>query len=138
MRFGSYATSILSGKTTKDVPEVGIPMLASTGNAADNYSAWSDKFTDFMSNYRSCYTGAPLTYLLRDDDAHKIADSTTYETLDMFLVESVEFNPAINPAFIDENKVLAAVLSRALGSGNSYAAEPDDAPWKRTRSRCLG
>jgi hypothetical protein len=41
----------------------------------------------------------------------------------MFLVASVEFNTAINPAFIDENKVLAAVLSRALGSGNSYATD---------------
>jgi hypothetical protein len=81
------------------------------------------KVYGFLSNYRSCYTGAPLTYLLRDDDAHQVAAAATYETLDMFLVASLQFNPAINLAFVDENKVMAAVLSRALGNNDTYASE---------------
>jgi hypothetical protein len=123
LRFGLFVTTIGTGKTTKDMLETGIPVLSAVGNAAENYSVWSEKFVDFMSNYRSCYTGAPLNYLLRDDDASKIDGADTYDTLDMFLVASMEFNPAVNPAFIEENKLLAAVLSRSLGGHNPYATD---------------
>jgi hypothetical protein len=84
---------------------------------------WSDKKVDFLSNYRSCYTGAPLNYLIRDDETGKVASSATYETLDQFLIESMQLNPAINPAFIEENKLLAAVLGRSIGTGNPYATD---------------
>jgi hypothetical protein len=123
LRFGLYVTTINSGKTTRDMPEIGIPVLPALGNAADNYSVWSDKMVDFLSNYRSCYTGAPLNYLLRDDDAGKVALSATYDTLDQFLIESMQFNPAINPAFVEENKLLAAVLGRSIGTSNPYATD---------------
>jgi hypothetical protein len=32
----------------------------------------------------------------------KVAASATYETLDQFIIESMQFNPAINPAFIEK------------------------------------
>jgi hypothetical protein len=60
---------------------------------------------------------------LREDDASKIDGADTYDTLDMFLAASIQFNPAVNPAFIEENKVLAAVLSRSLGGHNPYATD---------------
>jgi hypothetical protein len=96
LRFGLFVTTINSGKTTKDMPETGIPVLPALGNAAENYLVWSDKMTDFLSNYCSCYTGAPLNYLIRDDETGKVASSATYETLDQFLIESMQLNPAIN------------------------------------------
>jgi hypothetical protein len=61
LRFSIFATSINLGKTTKDVPDTGIPLLAPSGDVAANYAMWSEKFIDFMSNYRSWYTGAPLS-----------------------------------------------------------------------------
>jgi hypothetical protein len=123
LRFGLFVTTIYSGKTTKDMPETGIPVLPALGNAADNYSVWNDKMKDFLSNYRSCYTGAPLNYLIRDDEMGKVAPPAAYETLDQFLIESMSFNPAINPAFIEENKLLAAVLGRSIGTSNPYATD---------------
>jgi hypothetical protein len=116
LRFGLFVTTIATGKTTKDMPENGIPVLPALGNAAENYSVWSDKFVDFMSNYCSCY-------LLRDDDASKVAGAGTYDSLDMFLVASMQFDLAMNAAFIEENKLLAAVLSRSLGGNNPYATD---------------
>jgi hypothetical protein len=121
LQFGLFVTTIATGKTTKDMPESGIPVLPALGNAAENYSVWSDKFVDFMSNYRSCYTGALLSYLLREDDASKMARAGTYDSIDMFLVALMQFDPAVNAAFIEENKLLAAVLSRSLGGNNPYA-----------------
>jgi hypothetical protein len=123
LRFGLFITTIVTGKTTKDMPENGIPVLPALGNAAENYSVWSDKFVDFMSNYHSCYTGALLSYLLRDDDASKVAGAGTYDSLDMFQVASMQFDLAVNAAFIEENKLLAAVLSRSLGGNNLYATD---------------
>jgi hypothetical protein len=123
LRFGLFVTTINSGKTMKDMPETGIPVLPALGNAAKNYLVWSDKMEDFLSNYRSCYTGALLNYLIRDDEMGKVASSATYETLDQFLIESMQLNPAINPAFIEENKLLAAVLGRSIGTSNPYATD---------------
>jgi hypothetical protein len=123
LRFGLFVTTITTGKTTKDMLEIGIPVLSALGNAAENYSVWSDKFVDFMSNFRSCYTGALLNYLLRKGDESKMAGADTYDTLDMFLVASMQFNPAVNSAFIEENKLLAAVLSCSLGGNNPYATD---------------
>jgi hypothetical protein len=122
-RFGLFVTTIVTGKTMKDMPKISIPVLPALGNAADKYSVWSDKFVDFMSNYCLCYTGAMLTYLLRNDDASKVAGADIYDTLDMFLAASMQFNPVVNPAFIKENKLLAAVLSCSLGGNNLYATD---------------
>jgi hypothetical protein len=121
--FGLYVTTINSSKTTRDMPENGIPVLPALGNAADNYSVWSDKMVDFLSNFRSCYTSALLNYLLRDDETGKVALSATYDTLDQFLIESMQFNPAINLAFVKENKLLAVVLGRSIGTSNPYATD---------------
>jgi hypothetical protein len=123
LRFSAFCTTIRSGKTKKDIPEAGIPLLPPAGDAASNYAAWSEKMVDFMSNYRSCYTGVPLSYLMRDDEAHKVADVATYETIEQFLIASVQFNIAINPAFVDENKVLAVVLNKAIGTSCAYATD---------------
>jgi hypothetical protein len=57
LRFSAFCTTIQSGKQTKDIPEAGIPLLSPAGDAASNYAAWSEKMVDFMSNYRSCYSG---------------------------------------------------------------------------------
>jgi hypothetical protein len=105
------------------MPETGIPVLPALGNAANNYLVCSDKMVDFLSNYRSCYTGALLNYLLRDDDTGKVALSPAYDTLDQFLIESMQFKPAINPTFVQENKLLAAVLRRSIGTSNPYATD---------------
>jgi hypothetical protein len=78
---------------------------------------------DFVSNYCSCYTGAPLSYLLREDDASKAASVGTYDSIDLFLVASMQLDPAMNAAFTEENKVLAALLSRSLGGNNPYATD---------------
>jgi hypothetical protein len=48
----------------------------------------------------------------------------TYESLDKFLAASVQLDMAVNLAFIDENKVLAAVLNKALGTSCGYATDP--------------
>jgi hypothetical protein len=104
LRFSVFTTLISSAKTTKDVPETRIPLLAPAGDVADNYATWSDKFIDFMSNYRSCYSGAPLSYLVCDEDALKLALLATYESLDKFVVALVQLDAAINPAFASENK----------------------------------
>jgi hypothetical protein len=125
------------------MPETGKPVLQALGNAADNYSVWSDKMVDFLSSYGSCYTGALLNYLLRDDDAGKVALSAAYNTLDQFLIESMQFNPAINPAFVEENKLLAAVLGRSI---NPYATDimmllgkgQDCAAWTKLKVRVNG
>jgi hypothetical protein len=66
----------------KDMPETGIPVLPAFGNADDNYLVWSDKMVDLLSNYRSCYTSAPLSYLVHEDEMGKVAALATYETLD--------------------------------------------------------
>jgi hypothetical protein len=97
--------------------------LAPAGDAVANYAMWSDKFIDFMSNYRSCYSGVPLSYLVHDNDASKLALSTTYESLDKFLVASIQLDASINPAFANENKVLAAVLSKAISTSCGYATD---------------
>jgi hypothetical protein len=39
------------------------------------------------------------------------------------LVASIQHDAAINPAFADENKVLAAVLSKAIGTSCGYATD---------------
>jgi hypothetical protein len=80
-----------------DMPETSIPVLPALGNATNNYLVWSDKMMDFLSNYRSCYTGALLSYLICEDEMGKVATSATYKTLDQFLIESMQFSPAINP-----------------------------------------
>jgi hypothetical protein len=41
----------------------------------------------------------------------------------MFLVALMQFDLAVNAAFIEENKLLAAVLSRSLGGNNPYATD---------------
>jgi hypothetical protein len=61
--------------------------------------------------------------LLRDEEVSKVALSGTYESLDKFLVALVQHDAAVNPAFIDENKVLVAVLNKALGTSCGYAAD---------------
>jgi hypothetical protein len=119
LQFGLFVTTINSGKTTKDMPETSIPVLPALGNAANNYLVWSDKMADFLSNYHSCYTSALLNYLICDDEMGKVASSATYETLGQFLIESMQFHPAINPAFIK----LAAVLGRSIGTSNPYATD---------------
>jgi len=119
--FMVLAVSVTTAKLTSDIPEMGIPVLPAQGNPADNYSLWRDRFVDFIGAYRSCYTGAPLSYLLRDDEAPPHADTTDFETFDQYLVAMVSFEQDINLAFPDENKVLASVLSRALGSNNPIA-----------------
>jgi hypothetical protein len=81
------------------------------------------KLVDFMSNYRSCYSGVPLSYLLRNDKAHKVAGVAMYETIEQSLVTSVQLNAATNLAFVDENKVLAVVLNKAIGTSCAYATD---------------
>jgi hypothetical protein len=48
LQFGFLFSIISLGKTTKDIPELGIPLLPALGNGADNYLAWGKKFTDFF------------------------------------------------------------------------------------------
>jgi hypothetical protein len=103
-----------------EIPDIGVPLFSVTGNTAANYSLWKDCFVDLVGNYRSTYTGAPLSYLLRDSDEPSMLPLDDFDTLDEYLIATILCDPGVNKAYHVENKKIAACIGKALGTNNTW------------------
>ena len=120
--WSAFEESVTSSKQAKDISETGVPVLNLAGDAAGAYSLWKEAFTNFCGSYRSCYTGARLSYLLREDDDADDEDVAFYENnIDEYLAAGLSFDPAVNYGFTDENRCMANVMTKALGTNNKWA-----------------
>jgi hypothetical protein len=119
--FASLAVSLESAKFSDGIADATVPPLSLTANPAASYSLWKEKFTDFLSIYRSAHTGAPLSYLVRETEEPSILDVQEFESLDLYLISTLSLDPDVNLGFAAENKVLASALNKALGTSNLWA-----------------
>jgi hypothetical protein len=103
-----------------EIPDTGVPLFSVTGNTAANYSLWKDRFVNFVGNYRSNFTGAPLSYLLCDNDEPSLLLLDEFETLDEYLIATILSDPGVNTAYHVENKKIAACIGKALGTNNTW------------------
>jgi hypothetical protein len=117
--------TIATGKSVTDIPEVGVLLLSlvGSGNLADTYSSWKDKFVDFLGSYRSCYTGASLRYLVRKDDNPKQEDIEMFASTHQFLVNAMIYEGGVNLAFSDDDQALASCLAKALGPATKETSD---------------
>jgi hypothetical protein len=118
--FSQLAVITTNSDMPVEIPDTGVPLFSVTGNTAANYSLWKDRFVDFIGNYRSAFTGAPLSYLVRDDEEPSRVPLEEFDSLDEFLIATIYLDPLVNKAFQVEDKKLAACVGKALGTNNTW------------------